>query len=51
MCEATAAAPRHGAPTILYRPKQDVDEVFKMVKVDRLFTFAHSETELQQLTS
>ena len=39
-------ADTQGAKTIVYRPREDVDQVFKMVKVDRLYTFAHTAEEL-----
>ena len=40
-----------GAKTILYRPKEDVSKLFRMVKVDRLYAFANDARELQELVS
>jgi anti-anti-sigma factor len=40
-----------GAKTIIYRPKDAVTEVFKMVRVDRLYAFAHTADELESLVS
>ncbi len=40
-----------GAPTILYRPQKEVDQVFRMLKLDRLYSFASSREELERLVS
>ncbi len=40
-----------GAQTIVYRPKDEVNQVFKMVRVDRLYTFAYNAQELQELVT
>jgi anti-anti-sigma factor len=49
--ELRNGADAHGAATVVYRAKQDVDAVFKMVKLDRLYVFVHSTDELAQLVT
>lgn len=49
--ELRSEADAVGARTIVYRPKDEVNQVFKMVRVDRLYVFAHSEDELDRLIS
>ncbi len=49
--ELRNGADAQGARTIVYRPKDEVNEVFRMVRVDRLYTFAHSAEELEKLVS
>ncbi len=49
--EVRNGAAAQGARTILYRPREDVSNLFRMVKVDRLYAFAHDAQELQQLVS
>ncbi len=49
--EVRNGAAEQGARTILYRPREDVSNLFRMVKVDRLYAFAHDAQELQQLVS
>ncbi len=44
-------AAAHDARTILYRPKDDISNLFRMVKVDRLYAFANDAQELQELVS
>ncbi len=41
-------AANHGAPTVVYRPRDQVSLLFKMVRVDRLYTFAHSAEDLRR---
>ncbi len=45
----TAAA--KNARTIIYRPRNDVSDLFRLVKVDRLYAFAHDAQELDKLVS
>ncbi len=49
--ELRNGADAQGAHTIVYRPKDDVNQVFRMVRVDRLYTFAHTAEELEKLVS
>ncbi len=49
--EVRNGAAAQGARTILYRPREDVSNLFKMVKVDRLYAFAQDAKELQELVS
>ncbi len=49
--EVRNGAAAQGARTILYRPREDVSNLFRMVKVDRLYAFAHDAQELQKLVS
>ncbi len=49
--EVRNGAAAQGARTILYRPREDVSNLFRMVKVDRLYAFAQDEKELQELVS
>ncbi len=49
--EVRNSAAAQGARTILYRPKDDISNVFRMVKVDRLYAFANDAQELQELVS
>ncbi len=44
-------ATQHGVSTILYRPTEDVNELFKMVKVDRLYRFVNTADELSEVIS
>ena len=45
----TAAA--KNARTIIYRPRNDVSDLFRLVKVDRLYAFAQDAKELDELVS
>jgi anti-anti-sigma factor len=47
--ELRNGAAEKGARTILFQPTEDVLQVFTMVKVDRLFTTAHTAEELLSL--
>jgi anti-anti-sigma factor len=47
--ELRNGAAEMGARTILYQPTADVLQVFTMVKVERLFTTAHTAEELTSL--
>jgi anti-sigma B factor antagonist len=49
--ELRHGAAAKGARTIIYHPKDDVLQVFTMVKVDRLYTIAHTADELKNLVS
>ncbi len=49
--EVRNSAAAQGARTILYRPRDNVSDLFRMVKVDRLYAFAHDAQELQKLVS
>ncbi len=49
--EVRNGAAAKGAQTILYRPREDVSNLFRMVKVDRLYTFANDAQELKKLVS
>lgn len=49
--EVRNGAAAHGARTIVYRPRDDVSDLFHMVKVDRLYVFAHDARQLQALVS
>ncbi|MHC4710556.1 MAG: STAS domain-containing protein [Planctomycetota bacterium] len=49
--ELRNGAAEKGARTILYQPRDDVLQVFTMVKVDRLFTTAHTAEELTNLVT
>ncbi len=49
--EVRNGAAAQGARTILYRPREDVRNLFRMVKVDRLYAFAQDAKELQELVS
>ena len=49
--EVHNSAAAQGARTILYRPRDNVSDLFRMVKVDRLYAFAHDAQELQKLVS
>ncbi len=44
--EVRNAASAQGATTIIYRPSKAVLQLFQMVKVDRLYTFARDADEL-----
>lgn len=44
-------AANHGARTVVYRPRDQVSMVFKMVRVDRLYTFAHNAEDLHRAVS
>jgi anti-anti-sigma factor len=41
-------AAEHGARTVVYRPQEQVSLLFRMMRVDRLYTFAHSDEELRR---
>ena len=45
------SAAEKGARTILYRPRDDISSLFRLVKADRLYAFARDARELQQLVS
>jgi anti-anti-sigma factor len=49
--ELRNGAAEKGARTILYQPRDDVLQVFAMVKVDRLFTTVHTADELTSLVT
>ena len=49
--EVRNAASAQGATTIIYRPSEAVIQLFRMVKVDRLYTFAHNAQELEACVS
>ena len=49
--EVRNAANAQGATTIIYRPSETVIQLFRMVKVDRLYTFAHNADELKACVS
>ena len=49
--EVRNGAMERGAQTILYRPKDDVSNLFRMVKVDRLYEFARDAEELRELVA
>ena len=49
--ELRNGAAEKGARTILYQPRDDVLQVFTMVKVDRLFTTVHTADELTSLVT
>ena len=49
--EVRNSAAAQGARTILYRPKDDISNLFRMVKVDSLYAFAKDARELQELVS
>ena len=44
-------AANHGARAIVYRPREQVTLVFRMVRIDRLYTFAHSAEDLGRAVS
>ncbi len=44
-------AAEHGARTIVYRARDDVNDLFRMVQIDRLYTFAGDAQELENLVS
>lgn len=49
--EVRNGAAEHGARTIVYRPREDVSDLFRMVKVDRLYAFARDASELKELVA
>ncbi len=49
--EVRNSAAEHGASTILYRTSDDVGNLFRMVKIDRLYSFAQDAQELDKLVS
>ncbi len=49
--ELRNGAAAHDARTILYRPKDDVSDLFRMVKIDRLYAFARDAEELRELVA
>ena len=49
--ELRNAAAAHDARTIVYRPRHDVSDLFRLVKVDRLYAFANDAQELDALVS
>ena len=44
-------AAEHGARTIVYRAREDVTDLFRLVQVDRLYAFASDAQELDNLVS
>ena len=44
-------ATEHGARTIIYRAREDVTDLFRLVQVDRLYAFARDAQELETLVS
>ncbi len=49
--ELRNAAAAKDARTIIYRPRNDVSDLFRLVKIDRLYSFAHDAKELDELVS
>ena len=49
--ELRNAAAAQDARTIVYRPRNDVSDLFRLVKLDRLYSFAHDAKELDELVS
>ena len=49
--ELRNAAAARDARTIVYRAKLGVTDLFRLVKVDRLYSFAHDAKELDELVS
>ena len=49
--ELRNVAAAQDARTIVYRPKDGVSDLFRLVKVDRLDSFAHDAKELDELVS
>ncbi len=49
--ELRNAAAAQDARTIVYRPRHDVSDLFRLVKVDRLYAFANDAQELDALVS
>ena len=49
--ELRNAAAAKDARTIVYRPRNDVSDLFRLVKIDRLYSFAHDAKELDELVS
>ncbi len=49
LIEIRNGADARGAPTILYRIRDDVTQLFTMVKIDRLYGFASTSEELEAL--
>ena len=49
--ELRNAAAAQDACTIVYRPRHDVSDLFRLVKVDRLYAFANDAQELDALVS
>ena len=47
--ELRNGAAERGIDTIIYRPTDDVHQLFKMVKIDRLYTFALDAEQLEAL--
>ena len=44
-------ASEHGARAIVYRAREDVTDLFRLVQIDRLFAFACDAQELDNLVS
>ena len=44
--ELRNGASARGAKTVIYRPKDNMLELFRMVRVDRLYSFASNDDEL-----
>ena len=49
--EVRNSAAEYGASTILYRMSDDVSNLFRIVKIDRLYAFAQDAQELDRLVS
>ena len=49
--EVRNSAAEYGASTILYRMSDDVGNLFRIVKIDRLYAFAQNAQELEKLVS
>ena len=47
--EIRTLADEHGAATIVYRVTEEVDRLFKMLRIDRLYTFVDSADALSEL--
>lgn len=47
--EIRTLADEHGAATVVYRVTEEVDRLFKMLRIDRLYTFVDSAEALSEL--
>ena len=47
--EIRTLAEEHGAATVIYRVTEEVDRLFKMLRIDRLYTFVDSAEALSEL--
>ena len=47
--EIRTLADEHGAATVIYRVTEEVDRLFKMLRIDRLYTFVDSAEALSEL--